>query len=381
MLTSEVPANPVAINLSQYSKKDRVWGVKRNEADSGQAMFIESKDPKQVKRGERMTKCGGYLLYKVFESKGSEGDKELVHKLRYAEFCHVRLCSICQWRKALSWQARFYKAWPSIRKAYPTARYIHLVLTIPNCSIGELREHLKRMSKAWNRVTSRKTWPALGFLRSVEVTRGRDGNAHPHYHVLLMVPAGYFSTKQNMYMNVEQWRDYWAKALRVPSGSLYPPFAAVCRKNMRKGKGAGVKTVGKGVDDIADAVCEVVKYAVKGQDMVKLAKTPEGRDWFRELDTQLSGSKAVLMGGVIKEFVNSGDITDEEMLHREEEEMKQAFKDWRYDWFPDKKSYLRTKILDEMETAFWDRQEAKRKEKKDPKPMSCPRVQRHPEAS
>ena len=157
MLTSEVPAIPVAINLSQYSSKDKVWGMKRNEADSGQAMFIESKDPKQIKRGERMTKCGGYLLYKVFENKRSEGGKELVHKLRYAEFCHVRLCSICQWRKALSWQARFYQAWPAIRKAYPTARYIHLVLTIPNCPVGELREHLKRMSKAWHRMTSRKT--------------------------------------------------------------------------------------------------------------------------------------------------------------------------------------------------------------------------------
>ena len=328
MLTPEDPAELVKVNLADFSPKDSIWNTRRFQSDLVQNMFLNSSSAKQIKRGNRIKTCSGYLIYKIING---EDNNSLIHKLRYAEFCHVRLCPICQWRKALSWQARFYSAWPEIKKNYPTARYIHLVLTIPNCPIENLKDHLKKMSAAWKRMTNRNTWPTLGFLRSVEVTRGNDGKAHPHYHVLLMVPAGYFSTKMNMYMDVEKWRDYWASALGVPSESLYPPFASVCSKSMRKSKGAGVKNTSKNIDDIAAAVCEVVKYAVKGNDILKLSKNNDGREWFRELDVQLSGTKSVITGGVIKQYINSKDITSEEMLKREEEEIKEIYEDWRYD--------------------------------------------------
>ena len=347
---------PLFPRLSDTSKKDIIWEKRRIESDYSQSMFLESDIEKQEKRGKRIRECASFLLYKVI----SEGDKKDLHKLRYAQFCHVRLCPICQWRRALTWQARFYSAWPQIIEKYSTARYIHLVLTIPNCPIKNLKDHLKKMSAAWKRMTNRNTWPALGFLRSVEVTRGRDGNAHPHYHVLLMVPDKYFKT--SMYMSVENWRDYWASALGVPSESLYPPFAAVCSKNMRKGKGAGTKQITKNIDDIAAAVCEVVKYAVKGNDIVKLSKNKDGRDWFRELDIQISGTKSVITGGVIKEYINSKDITSEEMLMRESEEIAELYRDWRYDWFFEDKSYLRTKILSELETINWDQEEIKKRD-------------------
>ncbi|MDI4746156.1 protein rep, partial [Salmonella enterica subsp. enterica serovar Kentucky] len=30
--------------------------------------------------------------------------------------------------------------------------------------------------------------PVQGWIRTTEVTRGRDGSAHPHFHTLMMVP-------------------------------------------------------------------------------------------------------------------------------------------------------------------------------------------------
>ncbi|MDI5424891.1 ROK family protein, partial [Salmonella enterica subsp. enterica serovar Kentucky] len=32
-----------------------------------------------------------------------------------------------------------------------------------------------------------------GWIRTTEVTRGRDGSAHPHFHTLMMVPPSMLS--------------------------------------------------------------------------------------------------------------------------------------------------------------------------------------------
>ena len=55
-------------------------------------------------------------------------------------------------------------------------------------------------------------WPALGWVRAVEITRGRDGSAHPHYHCLLMVPPTYF---QADYLKQSEWAWLWQECLRV----------------------------------------------------------------------------------------------------------------------------------------------------------------------
>lgn len=362
MIIAENPLPPkqetqTTNQLAQSSSKDGVWDVRRNESDFCQAMFLESGAKDQIKRGERMQACAGYLIYKILE-----GEKGLEHKLRYAHFCHVRLCPICQWRKSLSWRARFYQAWPQIKKAHSTARYIHLVLTVPNCPIEKLNDQIKTMNAAWKKMIDRNTWPAIGFLRSVEVTRGQDGNAHPHFHALLMVPGRYFKT--SAYMNIQDWRAYWASALGVPADSLYPPHVSVCSKGMRKAQGAGVQNVKNNVDDIAAAVCEVVKYAVKGQEIIKIAQTFEGREWFRILDKEILGTKAVVTGGIIKRCINSEEVDDSEMIATNLEP-KQAIEDWRYDWFKKEKHYVRTEILSSLETIWWNKQEEKRAEKKE----------------
>lgn len=326
----------IPTQLSKASNKDKPWETHRMVADSVQRIFLSSSDQKQVRRGERVGECAPYLIFKLLENPDSE---EIKHKLRFAQFCRVRLCPTCMWRKSMAWRARFYQAWPKIQEEYKSARYFHLVLTVPNCEVSDLRSVMDRMNKAWKKMADRKSWPAIGFLRSMEVTRSKKGESHPHIHALMMVKGSYFNGKN--YMSREQWRDYWASALGVPKESIIHPY---------------VRSV-KRVDDVSKVVLEVAKYAVKTKSMASILRHKPGQKWFLELDKQLSGTKSVTLGGVLKKALNNDEISDEEMIQHDKEEFKKFLKDVRYDWFSDKKAYLRTKVLNQDESNFWDKKE------------------------
>ncbi|MGZ7278142.1 protein rep, partial [Streptococcus pyogenes] len=70
-------------------------------------------------------------------------------RLRSAEFCRVRHCPVCQWRRSLMWQARFYQALPRIVADYPDSRWMFLTLTVRNCDIADLAETLTAMNAAF----------------------------------------------------------------------------------------------------------------------------------------------------------------------------------------------------------------------------------------
>src|SRR5262249_5679077 len=102
-------------------------------------------------------------------------------------------------------------------------------------------------------------WPALGWVRAVEITRGCDGNAHPHYHALLMVPPLYF---QGAYLKQRKWAFLWQDCLRVN----YCPIIDVrtvkadYNPNWQGSLSAPYKIWG--------AIVESLKYSIKVSDMV-----------------------------------------------------------------------------------------------------------------
>lgn len=331
-------------NLSKNSSKDQIWDSHKTVSYQAQQAFLSSTSERQLRRGERMASCAPYLIFRLLENQDS---KEVIHKLRYAEFCRVRLCPICMWRKSMAWRARFYEAWPRIISEYPKARYFHLVLTVPNCEIFDLRSVLNSINEAWDRMASRNTWPAIGFIRSVEVTRDRKGFAHPHVHVLMMVNANYFDGKN--YMSRDDWREYWLSALRIPLDSNYiHPFIRAIN----------------GLDNLANTVLEVSKYAVKMKSMESILRNKPGQKWFLELDSQLSKTKAVTLGGIIRLMMRETEISDEELLHQEKDLIGDLIKDVRYDWILSKKSYVQTQFLDESEIEWLNKLEEKWKKKR-----------------
>ncbi len=329
--------DPLRARLSELSPDDRPWDTHGQNAQQLMIWFSEGNDWQQSK-SERMEHCGRRLLFAVA--------KEGRHKLKEAQFCRIRLCPRCVWRRSLAWKARWYQAWPELQKLAPKARYFHLVLTVPNVPVTELRDTILKMSKAWNRMTSRKTWPALGFVRATEVTieKKRKGFVHPHFHVLVMVRPSYFS---HGYMSADVWRDYWAKGLGVEPSTLTKPYV---RAVDPKG----------GVDAVASAVKEVFKYAVKGIE----PKKNERGDWvptLLEMDRQLKGTQATSLGGLIREvFRGEEDVTEEEMLAHTEDPDFEAEQYWEYVWSFVDRYYARSRVLNAEEAAAVEQKDEER---------------------
>lgn len=329
------------VKLSDVSPDDRPWDTHGANSQMLMIHFSEG-DDWQLGKSERMEFCGRRLLFAV--------SKEGRHKLKSAQFCRIRLCPRCQWRRSLAWKARFYQAWPEIQRIAPKARYFHLVLTVPNVPVAELRETILKMTKAWKRMVSRKTWPALGFVRATEVTieSNREGYVHPHFHALVMVSSGYFSKR---YMSADDWRSYWAKGLGVEPSTLTKPYI---RAVDPKG----------GVDALAAAVKEVFKYAVKG---IEMKKNDDG-SWvptLLEMDRQLKGTQSTSLGGLIREvFRGNEDVTDEEMIAHTEDLDFETKEYWEYVWSFVDRYYERSKVLDKDESEAFERKEAEHKSKR-----------------
>ena len=211
---NESPATPTSEPgyLSECSPKDRPWDRHRSEADRVALMYLESAGFHRL--GERVEQCSQVLQFAWSPEKETPG--ALTLKLRHAYFCRVRHCPVCQWRRSLMWIARFLEGAPRLLAQYPKARFVFLTLTRKNVPVGELRSALREMGKGWERLSKRKELAAavLGWLRTVEVTRGRDATAHPHYHALFVVSPDYFGNPEK-YITHAAWTALWRESLRI----------------------------------------------------------------------------------------------------------------------------------------------------------------------
>jgi plasmid rolling circle replication initiator protein Rep len=305
--------------LTDISPKDKPWDVHRSQAGQVQALYEGSSYGRYA---ERIENCSGLLEFSLLVNPETA---EIGLKLKTARFCRVRHCPVCQWRRSLVWRARFFQALPKIRKEYPTSRFLFLTLTVQNCHISDLRSTLAHMNKSWERLSKRKQFPAIGFLKSVEVTRQytctkpskcsykvskiRCPNcspteyAHPHFHAILMVNASYFGEG---YLSQAKWTDLWKESLRAD----YTPVVNV--KSVRP-KGSSDDDV---ADQLAKALCETLKYSVKPDDLVS------DREWLLELTSQLHKTRAVAVGGVFKNFLSEEE--PEDLIHVDEDNQTES---------------------------------------------------------
>jgi plasmid rolling circle replication initiator protein Rep len=274
--------------LSDISPADKPWDIHRAQSDELAKIYDSIGYDRYA---ERIGECSQLLTYAL----KATDDGEVKLKLREARFCRVRHCMVCQWRRSLMWRARFFKALPEIQAKYPTGRWIFVTLTVKNCELKDLRVTLNWMNGAWSKLTRRKEFPALGFVKSVEVTRGVGGTAHPHFHCLMFVPAGYFTRG---YISHAKWTSIWQSCLKTD----YPPILDV---RVVKSK----TTTSNDAQDasnqaMAEAVCETLKYAVKPSDLLA------DPDWLGELTKQLQKTRAISIGGCLKEFFSEDDPED-----------------------------------------------------------------------
>lgn len=300
--------------LSDVSPRHKPWDTHRGEADDVTEVYGGSPIQRHHHYAERVANCSQVLEF-ARDPPAQNGKSKL--KLKHVWFCRVRHCPVCQWRRSLMWQVRIYQALPLLIADYPETRFLFLTLTVKNCQITQLRHTLLTMARAWQRLSQLQIWPAIGWVRSVEITRGRDGSAHPHYHCLLMVPPAYFKAD---YLKQNDWAELWGQSLRIN----YRPVVdvRVVRPERRLASGRVVPASW----NIWGAVVEILKYAVKPSDMVR------DHRWFLTLVDEVHKTRAVAIGGVLKKYIKERkkeDLLQEPGEEPSVEELERLFFRWK----------------------------------------------------
>ncbi|EPH7273506.1 protein rep [Salmonella enterica subsp. enterica serovar Agona] len=283
--------------LTDYSPNDKPWDAHKAISDDVGGIYLRAAEFERY--ASRMRDCGGLLRFGWSTLKDT-GETRL--RLREAHFCRVRHCPVCQWRRSLMWQARFYQSLPKIVDEYPNARWMFLTLTVRNSEISELGDTLNLMNAAFQRMKARKEFkPVIGWIRTTEVTRGRDGSAHPHFHTLMMVPPSMLSG--DGYVKHYRWIELWRDCLRVD----YDPNIDVRAVKSRKPKD-GETLACATAELVRGAVAETLKYSTKPADMVS------DPDWFLELTRQIHKRRFVATGGALKDVLKLEQETDQDMV-------------------------------------------------------------------
>lgn len=290
------PSDDTDLPLADVSDKDSIWDEQRYKTE--QVGDIYGYNSEFERYAERMTDCSTFLAY-GFSDDGL--------KLKHANFCRVRHCPVCQWRRSLLWKSNMYVAYEEIKAQYPTHRWLFLTLTVKNCDITDLRETLKHMNKSWTRLKDRVQFLKVvdGWIRTTEVTKAKDGSAHPHFHVMLLVKPSYFAKN---YIKQAEWSELWQSVLRVD----YMPIVDV---RVVKAKTRKRQEVVSADDAIKGAIMETLKYSVKPSDMIGDG-SKESNAWFYELTKQTFKLRFVASGGALKDALKRDeDITDDDLVN------------------------------------------------------------------
>jgi len=311
-LTDKIPDD----NVQRQKKGEKPINWDTRKAYSEQVGdILTTGEPHHQRQAQRIGTCSE-LLFFCWSAINEHGEIHLQFKKAY--FCRVRNCPICQWRRSQMWVARFFQVLPAIYAAHPTMRYVLLTLTVQNCPVSELRSTVQVMSKAWKRLSERKAFSALGFVRSLEVTKetdtydkktkklihqARPNYCHPHFHIILALPASYFGGN---YLSTAKWAALWQDALR----SDYTPIVDVrlVKPKLRQKddlKGVSDSQTDSTISSLQAAILETIKYTVKPSDMV------QDREWSLALVDQLHKIRAVALGGIFKEFLQLEEDNEE----------------------------------------------------------------------
>lgn len=193
------------------------------------------------RRALRVAGCAKHLGFAIRD----DGGKQLIS----ADFCRVRLCPICMWRRSLKIYGQAAKICSHLASGKMRYRYIFCTFTIRNVDGAGLSAAIDDMLAAWQRLTQRSrvrgAWQ--GGMRTLEITHNlSDDTYHPHIHAFVAVRPGYFSGAA--YINQAEYARLWREAARLD----YEPIV-----DCRACKGGN-----------AAALAEACKYAAKGTDYI-----------------------------------------------------------------------------------------------------------------
>lgn len=305
------------------------WKGKKNMATDLSNIFInQSHNPENeliknnlINVANKLATCGSFLEFAPTVS----GDKKLLN----ANFCKVRLCPMCNWRRSKKIFGQVSKIIKAINND-KEKEYIFLTLTCKNVSGDELREQIKFLIKAFNRTISDNSKikkMCKGYFRALEVTRNNnDGTYHPHIHCIICVNKSYFTDKT--YISIKEWVSIWKHYLKAD----YEPIV-----HIQKFKNNNHK-----------AVAEASKYAVKDTDIF-LDNQEETDKNILVLYQALYKVRLIGMGGLFKEWHKKLNLDDADAdnvdfikTDNEDDDKDEIIKDiiLRYEWHVGYNNYV-----------------------------------------
>ena len=257
----------------------------------------ENKELTFSQKAQKLQECGTQLAFK----KCPKGHKE-ASKLIYANFCKLRLCPMCQWRKSLFTFQHFLKVAHKVQENNPNCQFIFITLTGKNVSGDNLSDEIDHYLKSFKRWTHDKIIKKAikGTFRTLEITYNEKENTfHPHLHIIGVVCKSYFSKRHN-YISQKTLSEIWKKAFQVD----YTPIVDI-RKIRKKQKveptaAQELKQMDKKIYDsaLASAAAEVAKYTVK---IKPLLKGKNKHQVIETLDSVLHNRRFIAYTGVFKE--------------------------------------------------------------------------------
>ena len=303
-------------DLCSYSEKDQKWDFFRSKTQDIETIY-EKNGIKKLP--DRMHDCSEMLGF-AWEDNTETGESRL--RLRTASFCRVRHCPICMWRRSMK-NIALFKNFIETLKDQQQYQYLFLTLTVPNCRYEDLRQTIKGMNESWRRLTKRKDFPAVGFIKSTEVTneQKRKGYAHPHFHILLAVKPSYFGKR---YIPKQRWLELWQEA----TGDY-----SITQVDIRK-----VKPNGRGSTSLESAVVETLKYGTKVEDILD-------EDFLIALTHQLHKLRFLSTGGVLKDAIKE-EVSNQEMIETGDDEAEGESHDpsLYFGWQRQRRKYQRVSL-------------------------------------
>lgn len=292
--------------------RPRPWS-KHKMANELLAIAYDGIDPHKA---ERLRGCASWLGFGPLE----DGRRRLVS----ANFCRVRLCPMCQWRRALlNYKYTMRIVTSMLKEAEEQGRQLRwmmVTLTVRSCGGDELSATLDQMQTAWDRLARYGDVMAhvQGWYRGLEIThdcnqliteemykarkpyyderhlKTGDYNPnfdtyHPHYHLLIAVSDKYTR------ISYERHRHNWALAWAAAAKLDYWPQVDIQRCRGRHGETTSPEAVAK-------MVAEAAKYMCKAKDYILPDDWDLTIDTVRLLDKVLHNRRFVAYGKACKEW-------------------------------------------------------------------------------
>lgn len=234
---------------------------------------------KDTEKDTHLKQCGTRLFFK---------DNTLVA----ANFCRERICPMCQYRRSMKLFAEMLKCAELMEN--DGYRFIHIVLTIPNCTHSELNDTVDILYKSFGKFMKYKSVKKAfkGSLRALEISYNA-GNCtfHPHLHCLFAVKKSYFNDSK-VYLSYEKIRSIWSNCCN------YDKLLQVSVSAVKSGDWQGV--------------AEVTKYCVKPFDYSQ--DTVSGLAILDALGYTLKGRRFLQKYGIIQKYykIASSSVTQSE---------------------------------------------------------------------